>query len=145
MINSCGQKAGIWGLEVRTGQRRILARTDRDLGGPAMGPYSFDGAALAWALGVIEAAFPDPRGVVPQPCDLLLVDEIGKLELWHGTGLAPVLPRLVDGEAARSLVLVRESLLEELQASLGPVEQVVFEVDEGNRGTLAPDILAELL
>jgi nucleoside-triphosphatase THEP1 len=145
MINSCGQKAGIWGLEVRTGQRRILARTDRDLGGPAVGPYSFDGAALAWALGVIEAAFPDPQGVVPQPCDLLLVDEIGKLELWRGTGLAPVLPRLAAGEVARSLVLVRDSLLDELQTSLGPVEQVVFEVGQGNRGTLAPEILAGLL
>ena len=145
MINSCGQKAGIWGMEVRTGERRILARTGRDLGGPAVGPYSFDGAALTWALGVIEAALPGPQGGVRQPCHLLLVDEIGKLELWRGVGLAPVLPRLAAGEVARSLVLVRESLLDELQASLGPVEQRVFRVDEGNRGALAPDILAGLL
>jgi len=139
MVNSCGQKAGIWGLEVRTGERRILARTDRDLGGPAVGPYSFDQAALAWALGVVESAIAGG-----QPCDLLLVDEIGKLELWRGIGLAPVLPRLAAGEIGRSLVLVRDSLLVELQARLGPVEQRVFEVDEGKRGTLASHILEDL-
>jgi hypothetical protein len=66
------------------------------------------------------------------------------LELWRGAGLAPVLPRLAGGEVGRALVLVRDSLLVELQARLGPVEQRVFEVEEGNRGTLAPDILAGL-
>jgi nucleoside-triphosphatase THEP1 len=144
MVNSCGQKAGIWGLDVRTGERRILARTDRDLGGPSVGPYSFDGAALAWALGAVESAIAGPQGRDQQPCDLLFVDEIGKLELWRGIGLAPVLPRLAAGEARRSLVLVRDSLLAELQASLGPVEQMVFEVEEGNRGTLAPHVLEGL-
>jgi nucleoside-triphosphatase THEP1 len=145
MVNSCGQKAGIWGLDVRTGERRILARTDRDLGGPAVGPYSFDGAALAWALGAVESAIAGPPGRDQQPCDLLFVDEIGKLELWRGIGLAPILPKLAAGEVGRSLVLVRDSLLAELQARLGPVEQRVFEVEGGNRGTLAPHILEGLL
>jgi nucleoside-triphosphatase THEP1 len=144
MVNRCGQKAGIWGVDVRSGERRILARTDRDLGGPVVGPYSFDQAALDWALAVLESAIAGPQGRDQQPCDFLLVDEIGKLELWRGVGLAPVLPRLAAGEVGRSLVLVRDSLLVELQARLGPVEQKVFEVDSGNRGTLAPDILAGL-
>lgn len=145
MVNSCGQKAGIWGADVRTGERRILARTDRDLGGPAVGPYSFDGAALDWALDVVETAITGSQGPDQRPCDLLFVDEIGKLELWRGVGLAPVLPRLAAGEVERALVLVRDSLRAELQARLGPVDQRVFEASEGNRGTLPRQILEGLL
>ena len=142
MTNSCGQKAGIWGVDVETGERRILARTDRNLSGPLVGPYSFDAQALDWAVGVINRAL---EPATPRACDLVVVDEIGKLELWHGTGLAPVLPRLAAGAGSRSLVLVRRSLLGELQARLAPAEQVVFAVDEENRGALAPQILTALM
>ncbi|HSJ53690.1 MAG TPA: nucleoside-triphosphatase [Anaerolineae bacterium] len=135
--NACGQKAGIWGVEVAGGERQLLARTDRDLGGPAIGPYSFDAQALAWATGVVEGAL--------GRYDLLLVDEIGKLELLQGIGLAPILPRLAGGEAARSLVLVRDSLLDEIQARLAPAAQVVFYVDEDNRAELPSRIMQALL
>jgi len=131
-----GSKTGIWGVSLLTGERRTLARTDRELGGPTVGTYSFDNAALAWATGAIEAAI--------GACDLLIVDEIGKLELWSQAGLAPVIPRLASGQARRSLVLVRASLLAELQARLGVVEQVVFDVNEENRDELPPHILARL-
>jgi nucleoside-triphosphatase THEP1 len=136
MLNRCGQKAGIWGVDVLTGQRRILARTDRDLGGPGVGPYSFDAAALAWAVDIVERAV--------GACDLVLVDEIGKLELWRDAGLAPVLPRLALGEATRSLVLVRDFLLAELQEKLQPVQQIVCEVSEDNRRTLPAIVLEGL-
>jgi nucleoside-triphosphatase THEP1 len=142
MMSRCGQKAGIWGVDVETGERRILARTDRNLGGLSVGPYSFDADALAWASAVIDRAL---QPATPHPYDLVIVDEIGKLELWHDTGLATVLPKLAAGAGGRSLVLVRDSLLAELQARLAPAEQVVFAVDEGNRGILAPQILTSLL
>jgi nucleoside-triphosphatase THEP1 len=137
MTSSCSQKVGIWGVDARSGERRILARTDRDLGGPAVGPYSFDAAALDWAVEAIETAIGG--------CDLVVVDEIGKLELWHNAGLAPILPRLASGEVERALVLVRDSLLAELQARLGSIEQVVFRVTEENRGDLPTQILQELV
>jgi nucleoside-triphosphatase THEP1 len=77
-------------------------------------------------------------------CDLLFVDEIGKLELWQGRGLAPVLPRLAAGEAHRALVLVRESLLDEIQARLQGIETVIFRVDASNRSDLPAQVLAGL-
>ena len=131
-----GSKVGIWGVDLLTGERRTLARNDRELGGPRIGVYSFDDDALTWAAGVIERA----RGA----CDLLIVDEIGKLELWSHTGLASVVPRLASGEARRSLALVRASLLAELQARLGRVEQVVFEVNAQDRDDLPPKLVARL-
>ena len=136
MIDACGRKAGIWGVDVSGGERRILARTDRELGGPAVGPYSFDEAALAWATGVVGSAI----GI----CELLVVDEIGKLELERGLGLAPILPRLASCQAPRSLVLVRDYLLAKLQGRLESVGQMVFEVSEQNRGELPPHILRHL-
>lgn len=138
MVNSCEQKTGIWGVDILTGERRILARTDRALDGPAIGSYSFDSEALEWAVSAVEKAL----DLAPsRPCDLIIVDEIGKLELWHNIGLAPILPRLASGEVSRSLVLVRDSLLAELQSRLSPVEQVVFEVCEDNRRELPAHVL----
>jgi nucleoside-triphosphatase THEP1 len=137
MLNRCGQKTGIWGVDILTAERCILARTDRDLGGPAIGAYSFDAQALKWTLEVVENAV--------GACDLLIVDEIGKLELWRGIGLAPILPRLAAGEVDRSLVLVRDFLLDELKSQLGPGEQAVFEVSEDNRGDLPPCVLQWLM
>ncbi len=137
MLNRCGRKVGIWGHDVGTAERRILARTDRDLAGLRVGPYSFDDAALAWAVGVIEGAI--------GRCDLLIVDEIGRLELEQGLGLAPILSRLTSGEAGRSLVLVRDSLVDLLKGRLEPVETVLFHIDEKNRRALAPQVLADLM
>lgn len=137
MLNSCGQKIGIWGVEILTGQRRVLARTDRDLDGPEVGSYSFDAAAMAWAAGVVQGAV--------GACDLLVVDEIGKLELWRDTGLVPILPILASGEVNRSLVLVRDFLLIELRERLDSVQQVVFRVAEDNRGELPALILKWIL
>jgi nucleoside-triphosphatase THEP1 len=136
MKNACGQKAGIWGVDAASGERRLLARTDRTLGGPEVGPYSFDEGALAWSVAVVEAAL---------AADLLVVDEIGKLELWRGVGLAPVLPRLAAGEARRALVLVREGLQAELEARLAPARAVVFRIDDQNRDDMPRRIVESFI
>jgi nucleoside-triphosphatase THEP1 len=148
MLDACGHKAGIWAVDLSDGERRILARTGHTLGGPRLGPYSFDAAALDWAVAVVLAALaspPPPGATEGEYSNLLVVDEIGKLELWYGQGLAPVLPRLAAGDAARALIIVRDSLLEELQRRLEPVAQVVFRVSKQNRDTLPAQILEALL
>lgn len=142
MHNSCGQKIGIWGVDILSGERHILARTDRGLGGPTIGPYSFDAEALEWTVSVIKSV---QQAATPQPCDLLIVDEIGKLELWQGVGLAPIIASLASGEVNRSLVLIRASLLAELQSRLASVEQIVFEANEQSRGEAPAHILEELV
>jgi len=76
--------------------------------------------------------------------ELVLVDEIGKLELWRGEGLAPVLRLLEAGEAQRALVIVRQELLAELQARLAGVETVIFEVTADNRDGMPAHVLSAL-
>ena len=77
-------------------------------------------------------------------CDLLIIDEIGKLELWHGIGLASVLAPLASGGGTRSLVLVRESLLAELKEKLEPIELIIFEINDQNRNQIPYHILKTL-
>ena len=165
LLDADGHKVGIWGMDLSSGERRILARTDRTLGGPRLGPYSFDAGALDWAVAVVMGALPsggarsspplaggpalDPErsegeGTEGGYSKLLVVDEIGTLELWYGQGLAPILPRLAAGDAARALVIVRDLLLDELQRRLVPVAQIVFSVSQQNRGTLPAQILEAL-
>ncbi|MGD8398055.1 MAG: nucleoside-triphosphatase [Anaerolineae bacterium] len=134
--DGCGQKVGIWGADVATSARRLLARTDRDLGGPAVGIYSFDAQALDWAVAVVDEAL--------GAADLVFVDEIGKLELWRDEGLAPVLSRLALGAPGHAVVLVRESLLAELQARLETAAPTLFQVTEANRDEVPGRVLAAL-
>lgn len=134
LLDASGVKVGIRGLDVQTGERRVLARLGADLGGPRVGPYSFDAAALAWAVATIEA------GVGSS--DVLIVDEIGRLELEAGAGLAPILPRLAAVPSQRWLVLVRESLLPVLQERLAPATPAVFNLTPANRDALPSEIVA---
>ncbi|MCR4407944.1 MAG: nucleoside-triphosphatase [Anaerolineae bacterium] len=104
-----GRKVGIVGVDLRSGERRVMARIDRDLGGPRVGCYYFMADAFPWANAVIASA-------VEAGCDLLVVDEIGPLELMQGGGLIPALD-LLDA-IPRALVVVRLSLVEALRNRL---------------------------
>jgi nucleoside-triphosphatase THEP1 len=142
ILDPGGQKVGIWGVAVRTGERRMLARTDAPLDGPHVGPYTFDAAALAWANAVLARDLPW--------ADLLLVDEIGQLELWHGEGLAAILPpegQPQGGLAAgrQALVVVRDSLLPALCARLARLALTTFTVTRENRDYLAATEIAPWL
>ncbi|MDY7039356.1 MAG: nucleoside-triphosphatase [Chloroflexota bacterium] len=104
-----GHKVGIIGADLSNGERRVLARTDRDLGGSRVGCYHFTADAFDWANALIAST-------VAAGCDLLAVDEIGPLELEHGGGLAPALNLIAA--APRALIVVRLSLVDVLRDRL---------------------------
>jgi nucleoside-triphosphatase THEP1 len=87
LSNSHGVKVGFEAVDVGSGERWPLARTDLELGGPRVGPYRLDPTGLARALRVLRRA--SYAG-----CDLFMVDEIGPLELEQGEGFAPILDLL---------------------------------------------------
>ncbi|MBN2114014.1 MAG: hypothetical protein JW785_07805 [Acidimicrobiia bacterium] len=99
-----GQEHAIDAVDLASGQRRRLARR-RALPAAtesATPRWEFDAAALAWGEGVLRSA---------TPCALLVVDELGPLELEHGEGW-PAGLQAVDGGAYRvALVVVRPTLL----------------------------------
>ncbi len=156
MLDAEGIKIGIWGVDLLSGEHRPLALIHRPpdgagqapgdpgtapgerlLGGMSVGPYSFDAGALAWGVRAVETA--------AATCDLTIVDEIGKLELWQGTGLAPVLPWLAAGQGKSWLVLVRDFLLDELRARLSPLPHAVWDVSATQRDELPALIVAHIV
>jgi len=135
--DSHGAKVGFEAVDVGSGERWPLARTDRELDGPWVGPYSFEPAGLDRALRVLERA-------ISAGCDLLMVDEIGPLELEQGKGFAPVLDLLPVGGPTHTLIVVRPPLLDQLLLHLRDMESTVFSVTAGNRDELPMRIVEEL-
>ena len=130
-------KVGFEAVDVGTGERWPLGRTDAELCGPQVGPYSFDPAALARALKVLRRA-------ATAGCDLLMVDEIGPLELEQGKGFAPVLDLLPIEGPTHTLIVVRLALLDQLLLRMRDAECTVFSVTEENRNKLPLRIVEEL-
>ena len=77
------------------------------------------------------------------PCDLLVVDELGPIELLGGRGWANALEVLRLGNFGTALVVCRPELLEILEAKLGESpsgRMTVVVVTEENRDTLAVEL-----
>ena len=104
-----GQKVGILVTDLCSGQTRPLARLNRNHkpGGLA---YKFDPSALAWADAAVAAS---------TPCDLLILDELGPLEIEQGRGMVSAFRVLRDGRYRLAVVVVRPSLLDPFQTRLG--------------------------
>jgi nucleoside-triphosphatase THEP1 len=137
LLGEDGLPAAYHALMVSDGEQRLLARADDDLGGPRTSRYSFDAAVFSWVIGRLRRA-------ISQGCDLLIVDEIGPLELEQGRGLAPLLSDLSAGRHPRLLLVVRPELTGQLQDWLPEIPFRAFTVTQGNRQTLADAIVEEL-
>jgi nucleoside-triphosphatase len=129
-----GSKVGFEASDAATGERWLLAHTGLDLDGPTIGPYRFDLAGLERAVGVLLLAC--------DGADLVVVDEIGPLELVRGAGFAPVLDALPLRGPNHTLVVVRPSLLPEFRKRLGQ-DFIIYTVSEHNRDILPARITQE--
>lgn len=100
---AAGEKIGLDVADVRTGARVPLAERAAPCAGTAALKWKFDAAALARGAHLLRAAV---------PCDLLIVDELGPLELIHGQGWVGALEILRAGGYRNALVVVRPSLMD---------------------------------
>ncbi|MEM4723559.1 MAG: nucleoside-triphosphatase [Candidatus Hadarchaeum sp.] len=150
ILDKNGERLGIEVLDLATGEHRVLARVgypngQKDLEhsgsgeyqGPHVGPYYFDPEVLQWAQDVISEA-------IGMGCDLLIIDEIGRLELEQNTGFHQVLDLLMTSILPRCLLVVRETLLDAFRRRLPELEFIVFEVTVDNRRALAVEIAERL-
>ena len=127
-----GLKVGLDVEDVRTGQRRPLAELIGITDGPATGRWRFHAGALAWGTSVLRSA---------TPCDLLIIDELGPLELIRGQGWTIALDVLKTGAYRLALVNVRPALLSRFQEQLEEVESLTMAVTRANRDALPGQIL----
>ncbi len=112
-----GVKVGIDVLDVRSGQRRPLAEANNRPSELRTTRYRFDADAMAWGAGILNMAC---------PCDLLIVDELGPLELEQGQGWINALDVLRDGQFEAAVVVVRPALLDAFCARMQGLTVSVF-------------------
>jgi nucleoside-triphosphatase THEP1 len=153
LLDQDGLPVAYHALMVADGEQQLLARADGDLGralsrvlslskglskgGPRTGRYSFDADVFSWVIGKLRRA-------ISQGCDVLIVDEIGPLELEQGRGLAPILPDLSAGGLPPLLLVVRLELIVQLQKRLPAIPFRTFTVTQENRQSLPDAIVKEL-
>jgi len=102
-----GIKIGIDLVEIHTGERRRLAwprpeETKAPVAGLSTGAWQFDAATLQWANRSL-AKLPPGR--------LLIIDELGPLELRTNRGLTSGLKLVDERKYLLSLVVIRPALL----------------------------------
>jgi nucleoside-triphosphatase THEP1 len=122
-------------LDVSSGDtRRLTVEADaRDA--VEQGRFRFDPRALIWANGALARA---------TPCDLLVVDELGPLEVERGEGWVSAFDVLRAGEFTLAVAVVRPELLAQVQRRLRDCATAVLAVARENRDQL-PDTLVRML
>jgi nucleoside-triphosphatase THEP1 len=99
-----GVKTGIGIKDPRSGEQRLLAlRLPPEKILPGGLGWDFDPAAFAWGNELLEHAC---------PCDLLVVDELGPLELVRGEGWQKGIAALNSGAYRLGLAVIRPELLD---------------------------------
>ena len=135
LFDGSGVKVGFEAMDAGSGQRWLLAHTAQPLDGPRIGPYVLDTLGLARAIDVLKRACSTP--------DLMILDEVGPLEIERNEGFAPVLDILPLEGPGHLLIVVRPSLLPEMRRRLGR-DSGIYTVSEGNRDILPAHMVQEL-
>ena len=100
-----GQKATMHVRSVRTGEERLLGWFVADSGDAIIQHWQFSDDGIAWGAAELAQA---------APCDILVIDELGPLELIYGKGWRMAIDRLLDQRYRLALVVVRPPLLPDL-------------------------------
>jgi len=111
------RKVGIDALNLRTGECHPLAEADQLPAALRTQAYRFDVETMTWGAAVLETAC---------PCDLLVVDEIGPLELEQGQGWVNALDVLREGQYEAAMVVVRPNLLAAFRAAMNDILVELF-------------------
>ncbi|MEW5717755.1 MAG: nucleoside-triphosphatase [Chloroflexota bacterium] len=125
------EKIGMEVENVRSGERVALAERAAIGTGTANLSWKFDARGVERGTQILRAA---------PPCDVLVVDELGPLELIHDKGWIAALEILQARNYRDALVVVRPSLLENVRARL-KLEMRVLTVTQSNREELFKQIV----
>jgi nucleoside-triphosphatase THEP1 len=137
---SCGgiityknQKNDIIIEDIQTGETRTLASINNVYKGPRTTKYSFNTEGIDFGVQAIN------RGITS---DLLLVDELGQLEL-RGQGFAHIIEQIAVGKVKNCIMIIRKELLPSFLPQLGTTISV-FETTIENRNQI-PNEISQIL
>jgi nucleoside-triphosphatase THEP1 len=131
-LDAAGRRLGVDVIELESGHRRRLARWVGKAG-QVCPAYEFDAHAFAWARASLR------NSIASRP-ELLVIDEIGPLELRHHRGYARVFEEALRADLASGLVVVREPLLAPLLERLFGHEVRVLHLTLDNRDAIPAQI-----
>ncbi|KPJ80693.1 MAG: hypothetical protein AMS17_20195 [Spirochaetes bacterium DG_61] len=129
LYDSDKRKRGFMAEDVRTGRQWVLGTREKKLFGPVYGPYTFSRSGLHRAGRILKRA---PK----KGCDLLVLDEVGPLEMQRGEGFRSALDRLTSQKYVNLLIVVRPSLIEKVKTLFEDRNVTVVTVNIKNRNTL---------
>ncbi len=118
-----GMKESIWAQDIRSGEKRLLAsaqqQTETDL---HFGEWYFDQEIFDWGNQVLKSS---------TPCDLLVIDELGPVELRLSSGWVSALDVIKSKQYRLALVVIRPGLLELAEGIFQPAQIIhLNSVDE---------------
>ena len=132
-----GQKASIEVVDASTGERRTLAVVEPDAARRTVGRYRFDPEVMEWALARVMHA-------LNMPIDVVIIDEIGPLELIQKSGFAPAIAAISSAQARSVILVVRPELVSRLQERLQDSAPATVALTEGNRDEIPSYLLREI-
>lgn len=117
------EKIGIWAQDLRSGKKRLLASVKRQAKNDLIfGKWFFNSHTLVWGKKVLNTSI---------PCDLLVVDELGPLELKLSLGWTNALDVIRSGQYRLALVVIRPELMEMVKLIFNPDQVITLSmVDE---------------
>lgn len=130
-----GKKVGLDIQDVATGDTYPLAEMDVKLNGPAIGCYYFHGEGIRRGNELLNSV-----GF----CDVLVIDELGPLELVEGQGWHNALDVLKAKTCRLAVVVARPTLVNHLVEKLDGEASFILNVTIGNRDKLPGQILGLL-
>ncbi len=103
-----GRKVSIDLVNLSSGERRPLAHRDRSTDGICTKRWNFIQNATEWGNAILGRATSYSDSA---PCDLLIIDELGPLELVRGEGWLNGLTAIESGNYRLAVVVIRPALL----------------------------------
>lgn len=122
-----GETLGLDVQDVANGRTRPLGETAGETGGPSVGRFRFHSESVHWGNEVLLRA---------RDCALLVVDEVGPLELLDGEGWTVAFDVLRTGTYRLALVVVRPGLVDRFRDELGGPHATTVPVTLDNRDAL---------
>ena len=126
-----GQKVKMDVRDVRTGEERLLGQFVDDTGDPVIEHWQFSDDGIAWGEQMLRRA---------TPCDVLVIDELGPLELIYGKGWYAAVDLLLEQRYRMALVAVRPLLLPTLRNHLESTNPLTLSVSKENNDSLLAHI-----
>ena len=127
-----GEKVGIRLHNISNGEEYLLARAISEGEDADVGMWKFDPVVVSWGQEIL-AHLP--------PCDLLVIDEIGPLELIHNHGLTNGLAALRQENHRFAITTIRPELVEKMRATLENHQIIVINITKQNRQTIPMKVI----